>query len=1191
MRSFCVASLVLCFVVFLPGRSHAQQDAAPQLQPAFSDEFGTDTRAEYEASGDVTWDQGRLTLNEGALITHEIQGGAWAQVALDLAEAGWPRGGEAAEMRIWFRLTGATDCFLRFRRTETRRLTTALVDTGEDAGQPVSHLVREQTAPRPTVRRIVLTYRNGHITVRGDGEPLLAAFIQNGIAKVSGFSLQAVAGTVDLTGCSGWSVAAPDPLTPQQQQQADRATESTNEMIELFQRAKFSEAAAVGEQTLEVRRKTLGVMHPGYLQSLSNLAAIYGYMAEYGRARELYKQCLIRETASLGPGHPSVAETLSSLAALCESTGEYGQAEKLFRRALVISETVFGEQHPLHARSLGGLASLYQSIGDYAAAEALYRQAIDIRRNTTGPEHPDYAVSLHNLATLYETTGEVRLGRQLLQQAAGIVKAVHGERHPFYATILNQLSAFHSRSGEWDRAEKLLVQANGIIESIHGPEHPDIATGLYNLANLYVKTGRLDQAEPVLQEAMEITKSALSPDHPKHANTVNNLARLYHLTGRLDAAQQLLLEGHRSLLNAARNMLPTMSDAQARRWMAANSPRADACLAILRDRGEFSARIAYPLVWKTKMLISRLRVGQQLSTDASDQAKSLFRQLRDKRLQLARLVAATPAPEQAEQYRAALSAATAEKEVLEKQLAAVNPASRRELAVRDAEIEDLQALLPRNVAVIDFVRLNDWDYDEKEITVLANGQNPEERRVKTEASQPVYDAFLLQSNSGNGNESEVIWIPLGSAEPIEAAVNQWRSHVVLDSVRRGLKPQSEQTATSVPAASPATETPDQVLRRLIWDQLEPHLKDIETVVLIPDAALHRLPWAALPGGTAGSYLIEDYSLGTATSGQQLYGLLSDSPVDPGGGLLVVGGVHYGECEETPDSSTVPEDNPLLPSRSRARDMRMAFRNWRPLAGTAAEAAAVGRLWNDQAPLFQLSGSTASEGSVTHQLPDCRYAHLATHGFFDRSGDVYGVNLRDQPVFEDATIEGSYGSSAAARNPLLLTGLVLGNANRRPETDDFGLPIGEDGLLTAEEILGLPLGNTELVTLSACETALGDFAAGQGVFGLQRSFHQAGARSVIASLWKVDDRATQELMRRFYENLWQKKMGRIAALRAAQLWMLRHPQELEELGIAGAAARGLGGQSTRVDPARVSNEAVDRTAPFFWAAFQLSGDWR
>jgi CHAT domain-containing protein len=150
---------------------------------------------------------------------------------------------------------------------------------------------------------------------------------------------------------------------------------------------------------------------------------------------------------------------------------------------------------------------------------------------------------------------------------------------------------------------------------------------------------------------------------------------------------------------------------------------------------------------------------------------------------------------------------------------------------------------------------------------------------------------------------------------------------------------------------------------------------------------------------------------------------------------------------------------------------------------------------------------------------------------------------------------------------------------------------DGGILTAEAIAGLDLDGLELAVLSACDTGLGESGGGEGVFGLQRAFHLAGARTVVASLWKIDDAATQALMAEFYRNLWESKLPKLEALRRAQLAMLLHYD-------AKAGRLRAPGAAVPVDPAELAAARQKlRTSgrpplpALYWAGFVLSGDWR
>jgi len=157
--------------------------------------------------------------------------------------------------------------------------------------------------------------------------------------------------------------------------------------------------------------------------------------------------------------------------------------------------------------------------------------------------------------------------------------------------------------------------------------------------------------------------------------------------------------------------------------------------------------------------------------------------------------------------------------------------------------------------------------------------------------------------------------------------------------------------------------------------------------------------------------------------------------------------------------------------------------------------------------------------------------------------------------------------------------VLAGANRQ---GDEAAP--DHGIITAEGLIGLRMEGLELAVLSACETGLGESGGGEGVYGLQRAFHVAGCKNVIASLWKVDDAARQALMTLFYRNLWKKKLDAAEALRPAQLTLYRNPAAVEVVKKRGA-------DFTESDLPEVKSEpgAKRKHAPTArWAAFTFSG---
>jgi CHAT domain-containing protein/Flp pilus assembly protein TadD len=1242
----------LLFSIILSKSAFAQQNEPRKLEPVFSDDFSADTRGAYEIEGEVSWEPGKLTLAEGASISREIDGGAWAEVEMKFGDTGWPAGAEAAEFRIWFLLDGATNCCVRFRRQSQDGkpgASVALIDTGEKDGEPIEVLVRESVLNQSRLSDLQVIYRRGLVRVTASGSTLFTGHISNG-----GATVRATAVTTDQSSQVLQGLTASTTLPEQRQFTDDELrqlaeTEARHEqLVRLFDQGRFSEALEVGEQILVMEKGLLGERHPDYADSvnnlavlyyrlgdfaraeplllqaleltkhlhgehhpdyaysLNNLAALYNRMEDYARAESLYQHAGKVWKGALGADAPMYAVTLNNLAMLYVHLGDYSRAAPLLREALRIRKSAAGEKQIHYAQSLGNLALLCDRTGDYARAESLYRQARDILLEVAGEQHPAFATTLTNLASLYNRVGDYARAQQLLTQAREVLKATIGEKHPDYAIVIGKLADLHEKLEDPDRAVELYEQVIAIQTAVLGERHTEYAETLSHLGSVHENMGDYDRAMARCQLALSIRREILGEQHPSYADSLNRIAGLYWRTGDLTAAEQLYNragniwketlgerhpyygiglhnlavfhnctgnfiranELHSKALRIQREQISNNSIGQSARQQFRNQQKyrcfldakisnalgmaaadgADVATDLWQWKGSVTTRQqAYRKVASTSALgpvFAELQsVSQRLSVAsgripdppppaASDIQRRAYEQRRDN-------------------WRSRVAMLTRQREDLEKQIAAGSREFRDIL--RPLTSSALQSRIPAGTAFIDYL-----EYSHNTPDPVETGKVNLERRY----------VALVAFNNG-----PIRLVPLGPAQP------------VIDSIAAFRRPFSGQPESGREAAQAGAR-----LRAQLWQPVEEHLENIEAVIISPDTALGTLPFSALPGRKANSYLIEDYRIALLPFAS----LLPDQPRPTTDSddrrLLVMGDVNY----DTVLPTTGLTHHPLLAlagDQDRLRHTRGTQAGlWETLPGFRAELETIQALfrlrYGPTAAVSTLSGAEATAEAFLREATHCQTLHIITHGFFT---DPSVQSISQATMAYSGTISPSRepDSTFDTHLPGLLSGLVMAGANN-PSDDTDNL---RDGILRAAEIEASSMQGVDLVVLSACETGLGAVAGGEGLTGLQRAFHIAGARSVIASLWKVDDRATQILMERFYANLWQKGMSKVDALREAQLWMLRHPKELEEMGVTSAATRGLMQKTQQVDPAKKSIGTVERTDPFFWAAFQLSGDWR
>ncbi len=909
----------------------------------------------------------------------------------------------------------------------------------------------------------------------------------------------------------------------------------------------FEAAEPLYRQALNIVSETLGKIHPRYPESLNNLVRFYkktgnfeaaealssransvgfkttnGELPDPGRLAEkkadrlyeqfsgLYKQgryeeaitpakelCELLKTVD-DSKNSNYAASLGNLANLYYKMGNYEAAEPLYKQAIDIMRQTHRDKDRNYASGLNSLAELYHDMGNYGAAEPLYRQAIDIMRQAVGENHPDYAALLNNLALF---TGNIEEKVELLLRALEIRRKTVGENHPDYAQSLAHFSNLISISDSHEAAEPLLRQALKIRRETLGENHPDYAASLTNLALHYLLTGNYEAAEPLLKQAPDIFRACFGEHHPIYARSLENLGLCYAAVDRAAEAFDLVTQTAVIYDHVTAQIFSIGSENQRMAYIQSIQYQVDMVLSLVSQRcppSNVATQAAMNLVLRRKAIGAEALAAQRDAVLGGKypQLRDELAKLRSLNSQIARTMLAGPGDKGIDAHQQRLNEWNIEREQLEADLARQIPEMSLEQQLKAVDYHAVAGALPEGTALVEFVRFVPFDF-----AAPACGESFK--------GSPRYLAFVLRAREPKSLQM----IDLGDAEAIDRLITDLRTKITGENEARTAAYGSSDGV--VYAASFNDVGTD--IRSVVFDPLIPHIKGTIHLFIAPDGELTRLPFEVLPSNDGG-YLIDAYRLSYLSVGRDVLRFGHDrinEPADP----IVVADPDFDLASSSSYEHRTKVASPHL------RDLTRALQAVSRLPGTAVEGKRIADMlnvpsWLDKEALERPLKSVISP----------RILHLATHGFFLKDQQSETPVSSQQGDF--ATLMLDRISSSGIKNPLLRSGLVLAGFNTWLKG---GAPPqeAEDGVLTAEDVSGLDLTNTDLVVLSACETGLGDVHVGEGVFGLRRAFVLAGAKTLIMSLWKVPDEPTKELMIDFYSRI-LKGVPRAEALRDAQL---------------------------------------------------------
>ena len=918
----------------------------------------------------------------------------------------------------------------------------------------------------------------------------------------------------------------------------------------------YTQAEPLYKRSLAIMEEARGPDDPNLANELNNLAVLYDDEGQYDLAEQLYKRSLAIVEKILGPDTPALAIDLNNLAGLYEHQGKYAQAESLFLRALAIQGSALGQNHPDVATSLNNLAKLYFDEGQYTRAEPLYKRALAINENVLGPDHPRVASGAGNLAELYEHMDQYAQAEPLLQRALAIDEKTLGPDHPKVADCLNNLASLFEKQGQYAKAEPLVKRALAIREKVFGPNHPDVAESLNNLAELYFDEDQYARAEPLFQRALAIEEKALGTGHPLLVTTMNNLASLFVATKRKSEAADLLLRSSHVDWQMLTTNFPTMTDQQKRQFLSNSTfVQSDLLLTLILQRKGVEESTGFEGTLLSKGLLfeaARQESGAMRNAlaAASPESRSQWQELSRLRGEYASLaletMSSTGTPERSRQRDvdpAELDSLSARIGALEQELRHGSAAYAEEARLESVTLADVSRALRPGEALVEYTRFTPYDFADKKW------------------GDARYGAYVLRGGSGT-----VAAIDLGDAAPIDAAVKKFQAQIygfIEDSA--GVTPSRSQIRRSeqdVDEASAATRT-------RVWQPLESHLTGIKRVYVAPDGQLNLIPFEALARKDATGdwrYLVEDRELIYMDTGRDLgrLALSVHSVANEPKTAVLIGNPAFDAKPEQVAAVVAGLQSASRPELTSAKAPAGSASTLGSIAGGGTLRLDVPRPFPQVPVLEQLIDDASKQlkrlgWSVTDLTGDNaveeaaesvrapRILQFATHGFvMDRPPDPQSWDnplLRSMLILAGAD-DANLGSTVYYRvgTALLTEAQAKQRGLNQAQLQAARIAPG-DGLLTAYEVTGMDLQGTELVNLTACETALGEVTP-DGVAGLRQAFLMAGARSITVSMWEVPADETTAQVSDFYDR-WlggTKHVARYQAFYAAQLAALARARQ-------------------------------------------------
>ncbi len=773
-------------------------------------------------------------------------------------------------------------------------------------------------------------------------------------------------------------------------------------------------------------------------------------------------------------------KTIANQGLLYTTMGRFAQAEKATADALNMRQNKLGGNNMAVAASLNNYGVLHYNLGQYNESEKDFEAAIGVIKTNNQLAAMPYSIVLNNQAMLYQSIGRYEEAVKVLKESIAIVANIENNKTKNQSLFLSNLALLYQQMGQYDEAEKIY---QGLAKRFDKTK-PEYANLLNNFATLYLLMDKQDKVEDMLKQSAAIFKSSLGDNSPAYAKVISDLGNFYRYKARYDEAETILQQAlhiREQSLNLNHPLyVQSQEDLAILYWKKKDFEKAYPLYhEVMEKTLDFINRYFGPMseAEKTKywdMLSPRFQRFYNFAVEAEPVNKNSITDLFEYRVATKGLLISST-------RKVSQSILGSGNEQLindymawidsKEELTRLYVYSKEELKEQSVNLDSLEAATN---AMEKRLSESSQEFSQFYFAAKINFTEIQEKLKPDEALVEIirlrnFDQILT-------NQSKYIGLVVTKNNPQPKLV-------ILEN---GLDMENKFSKTY--RLSMRNKINDEQSYDHYWAPFETETKGKKTIYVSLDGVYNQINLCTLkkPGA---DFLIKQYDIVLLGNAKDLLTVNNKKNTSPGKKATLIGFPIY-------NSAQIPE-----------------------LPATKTEVDGINKVLRSSGyQVAEFIQKDATESNLK-SAKKVSVLHIATHGYF-----LQDVEKASWPI--------GVSADNAKDNVLLRSGLLLTGASVS-DSLTVSLDSTSNGTITSYEAMNLDLSGTSLVVLSACETGLGEVKAGEGVYGLQRAFIVAGAESLVMSLWKVDDAATQQLMNSFYAN-WLKTGDRQKSFKQAQL---------------------------------------------------------